>query len=71
MAKKLYLYFTNEDEQPTTILVQQPNQQLDSAAVRRFMEKVIAIGLFEHKGQKKYAHIKGARYVDKKTEILL
>ncbi len=26
MAKKLYLYFLNEDEQPTTILVQEPNQ---------------------------------------------
>lgn len=71
MAKKLYLHFTNEDEQPTTILVQQPNQNLDSAAVRRFMEKVIETELFEHKGQIKYAHIKGARYVDKKTEILL
>ncbi|MBP1042827.1 DUF2922 domain-containing protein [Vagococcus sp. BWB3-3] len=71
MAKKLYLYFLNEDEQPTTILVQEPNQTLDSAAVRSFMEKVIAMELFTHKGQKKYASIKGAKYVDKKTEILL
>ncbi|WP_314068630.1 DUF2922 domain-containing protein [uncultured Vagococcus sp.] len=70
MAKKLYLYFTNEDEQPTTIVVHEPNQELSAAAVRSFMEKVIAIKLFEHKGQMKYAHIKGAKYMDKKTEIL-
>lgn len=71
MVKKLYMHFTNEDEQPTTILVQQPNQKLNSATVRSVMERIIAMELFEHKGQAKYAHIKGARYVDKKTEILL
>ncbi|WP_314068287.1 DUF2922 domain-containing protein [uncultured Vagococcus sp.] len=71
MAKKLYLYFTNEDEQPTTIVVHEPNQDLDAAAVRHFMEQLIAMELFEHKGQRKYAHIKGAKYLDKKTEILL
>ena len=70
MVKKLYLYFTNEDEQPTTIIVHHPNQNLDGAAVRSFMEKVTALELFEHKGQLKYAHIKGAKYMDKKTDVL-
>ncbi|MBP1040089.1 DUF2922 domain-containing protein [Vagococcus sp. BWB3-3] len=70
MAKKLYLYFTNEDEQPTTIIVQHPNQNLDGVAVRSFMEKVMALELFEHKGQLKYANIKGAKYMDKKTDVL-
>lgn len=70
MAKKLYLYFTNEDQQPTTIVVQNPNQNLDGVAVRSFMEKLVAMELFKHKGQNKYAHIKGAKYMDKKTEKL-
>lgn len=70
MAKKLYLYFTNEDRQPTTIVVHQPNQNLDAVTVRAFMEKVFAMELFEHKGQSKYARIKGAKYLDKKTDVL-
>lgn len=70
MAKKLYLYFTNEDQQPTTIVIHEPNQKLNGETVRSVMEKVIAMELFEHKGQMKYAHIKGAKYMDKKTEIL-
>lgn len=70
MAKKLHLYFTNEDQQPTTIIVNQPNEKLDAAAVRKFMEALIAMELFQHKGQMKYVTIKGAKYQDKKTEKL-
>lgn len=71
MAKKLFLYFTNEDGQPTTIQIQAPRQDLTSVEVRAFMQAVIDMKLFRHKGQMKYAAIKGAKYVDKKTEVLL
>lgn len=70
MVKKLFLYFTNEDGQLTTIQVQEPAQNLSGEQVQQLMEEVIALKLFRHKGQMKYAAIKGAKYIDKKTEVL-
>lgn len=62
--KLLKMYFFNEDGQSTSIIPRVEHKNLTAEQVRTFMEKLIELELFTHKGQMKYASIDKAKYVD-------
>ncbi|MBP1042442.1 DUF2922 domain-containing protein [Vagococcus sp. BWB3-3] len=68
--KLLKMYFFNEDGQPTSIIPRIEHKNLTAEQVRLFMEQLIELELFYHKGQQKFATIDKAKYVDTKVTHL-
>lgn len=68
--RKLHLLFKNADGSRKRIVVECCHQNLSAEAVRRAMEEIIALKLFERNGMQLYTEIVGAKYVEKRITII-
>lgn len=70
MNKKLYLEFTNNDDDKLSMSFDNPREDLDEVTVREQMNDIIKAGVFEAKGAK-VTGIKKAYIVNRQvTEII-
>ncbi|MHC5247760.1 DUF2922 domain-containing protein [Enterococcus sp. LJL90] len=68
--RKLHLLFKNADGSRKRIVVECCHQNLSAESVRRAMEEIIALKLFERNGVQLYTEIVGAKYVEKRITII-
>ncbi|WP_265455558.1 DUF2922 domain-containing protein [Enterococcus sp. HY326] len=68
--RKLHLLFKNADGSRKRIIVECCHQNLSAEAVRKAMEEIIALKLFERNGVQLYTEIVGAKYVEKRITVI-